>query len=99
MGKQTKIAGVIPDCHIPWVDSKALDVCLSVFHDIHRDQGMDEIIIMGDFLDFYWRQRHFPAFNVADSAICVGAGLYVISQLLLKRRTAQTPNGDGAPNG
>lgn len=35
-----------------------------------------------DFLDFYWGPHHFPAFNVADSAICVGVGLYVISQLL-----------------
>ena len=32
-----------------------------------------------DFLDFYWRQSHFPSFNVADSAICVGTGLYVLS--------------------
>lgn len=28
-----------------------------------------------DFLDFYWGTHHWPAFNVADSAICVGAGL------------------------
>jgi len=33
-----------------------------------------------DFLDFYWRGHHFPAFNAADAAICVGVGLYVISQ-------------------
>jgi len=32
-----------------------------------------------DFLDFYWKNHHFPAFNVADSAICVGVGLYMIS--------------------
>ncbi|NDD91695.1 signal peptidase II [bacterium] len=29
-----------------------------------------------DFLDFHWKfQAHFPAFNVADSAICVGVAL------------------------
>jgi signal peptidase II len=34
-----------------------------------------------DFIDLHWRQGwHFPAFNVADSAICVGVGLYMISQ-------------------
>lgn len=31
-----------------------------------------------DFLDFYWAGWHWPAFNLADSAICVGAGLLVI---------------------
>ncbi len=31
-----------------------------------------------DFLDFSFRGHHWPAFNVADSAICVGVGLYLI---------------------
>lgn len=31
-----------------------------------------------DFLHFYWNDYHFPAFNIADSAITVGAGLMVI---------------------
>ena len=26
-----------------------------------------------DFLDFYWGSKHWPAFNVADSFICIGA--------------------------
>jgi len=30
-----------------------------------------------DFLDFYIGNYHWPAFNVADTAICVGAGLLV----------------------
>jgi signal peptidase II len=32
-----------------------------------------------DFLDFHWRyQAHFPAFNVADMAICVGVGILML---------------------
>jgi signal peptidase II len=30
-----------------------------------------------DFLDFYWGRYHWPAFNVADSLVCVGAGLLI----------------------
>lgn len=33
-----------------------------------------------DFLDFFVGVHHWPAFNVADSAICVGAFLLAISQ-------------------
>ncbi len=31
-----------------------------------------------DFLDFHLGRHHWPAFNVADSLICLGAGLLVI---------------------
>lgn len=31
-----------------------------------------------DFLDFYWNQYHWPAFNVADSAISVGVFILVV---------------------
>jgi signal peptidase II len=32
-----------------------------------------------DFLDFHWKfQYHFPAFNVAGSAICVGVGFLLL---------------------
>ena len=32
-----------------------------------------------DFLDFYLRSYHWYVFNVADSAVCVGAGLLLLS--------------------
>ncbi len=39
-----------------------------------------------DFLDFHWRGTHFPAFNVADSAITVGAVCLILDELLRVRR-------------
>lgn len=39
-----------------------------------------------DFLDFYWSRWHFPAFNVADCAITLGAGLLILDELLRVRR-------------
>lgn len=39
-----------------------------------------------DFLHFYYESWHFPAFNVADSAICVGAAL-----LLFDAFTGESP--------
>ena len=41
-----------------------------------------------DFLDFHYAGYHWPAFNVADSAICVGAGLLLLSGLFAPRREA-----------
>jgi len=34
-----------------------------------------------DFLDFYWHGWHWPAFNVADSAISVGVALLALRML------------------
>lgn len=34
-----------------------------------------------DYLDFYWRGWHWPAFNVADIGITLGATLLVIAML------------------
>ena len=47
-----------------------------------------------DFLDFHWKELcRFPSFNVADSAICVGVGLYILLQLLEK---PEKPDADDA---
>lgn len=43
-----------------------------------------------DFLDFYWGTWHFAAFNVADSAISVGAGLLILDMLFEGRRAKAT---------
>jgi signal peptidase II len=39
-----------------------------------------------DFLDFHWRGWHFPAFNVADSAITLGAACLILDELMRVRR-------------
>jgi signal peptidase II len=31
-----------------------------------------------DFLDFYYGANHWPAFNVADSAITIGVALMIL---------------------
>jgi len=46
-----------------------------------------------DFVDVYWRNHHFWAFNVADSAITIGVTAIVLD-LLLARGAAR---GEGAP--
>jgi signal peptidase II len=39
-----------------------------------------------DFLHFYLKSYHFPSFNIADSAICVGVFFYIIPNLLAKHK-------------
>jgi signal peptidase II len=39
-----------------------------------------------DFADFHVRQWHWPAFNVADSAIVVGVGLMLIDSLTTEKQ-------------
>ena len=38
-----------------------------------------------DFLDFHLGTLHWPAFNIADSAICIGVGAMLLDGLLLRR--------------
>ena len=46
-----------------------------------------------DFLDFYVGAYHWPSFNVADSAICIAVGLYMLSSLWHPRHPLKTvPN-------
>ena len=39
-----------------------------------------------DFLDVHVGDSHWPAFNVADSFICIGAGLIILMSIIAKFR-------------
>jgi len=41
-----------------------------------------------DFVDVYWRNHHFWAFNVADSAISVGVAIMILDMLGVNSRSA-----------
>ena len=42
-----------------------------------------------DFLHFYWESYHFPAFNIADSAITVGAIMMALD--IFRKPTSDAP--------
>ncbi len=50
------------------------------------DRAMHGYVV--DFLDFHARGWHFPAFNVADSGITLGAILLILDELLRVRRSS-----------
>lgn len=45
-----------------------------------------------DFIDVvYWPGRHWPAFNVADTMLCVGVGLLIISSFFIGKSSRKRP--------
>jgi signal peptidase II len=48
----------------------------------------DRLVFRGvtDFLDFHWGRHHFPAFNLADASITVGAALLLLNLWIARKR-------------
>ena len=44
------------------------------------DRAFNEGLVR-DFLDFYWRGHHWPAFNIADSMLCTAVGLLLLTNI------------------
>ena len=49
-----------------------------------------------DFIDVYYDQWHWPAFNVADSAICVGAVMLIIDAIWFDQAEVSTNKKDSS---
>lgn len=47
-----------------------------------------------DFIDVYYNTSHWPAFNIADSAISVGAVIMIIASLKSEDKKAPEKNSD-----
>lgn len=52
-----------------------------------------------DFLDAHWYRHHWPAFNIADSLICVGVFLLALDMLLEEKRTKASSRDKQDQNG
>jgi signal peptidase II len=53
---------------------------------------IDRVIVGSviDFVDVYWRTYHFWAFNIADSAITVGAAVMILDMLRIGTHVSKT---------
>lgn len=84
------LAAVAVICFLLWKHGAVLDltaVCLSLVLGGAMGNLWDRITkaTVTDFLDFYIGEHHWPPFNLADSAIVIGAVL-LASQILFARK-------------
>jgi signal peptidase II len=52
------------------------------------DRAMTGAVV--DFIQLYYSTYYFPAFNIADSAITVGAGLLILDMLMESKRNSKS---------
>ena len=64
-------------------DERLLCVALSLILGGAAGNVLDRLMYgaVVDFIDLHYANWHWPAFNVADSAICIGAVLIIVSEL------------------
>lgn len=48
-----------------------------------------------DFIDVQFGSWHYPTFNVADMAICIGAGLLILDIIFSRKKEEKTAKAEG----
>lgn len=74
--------------YLAWKSSKKTEVLFLMLIFGGAVGNMIDRAIYGavvDFLDFHIKHLHWPAFNFADSCICIGVICYLISDFLIKK--------------
>lgn len=69
---------------------KLLGVCLALILGGAVGNLIDRVLYghVIDFLDFFYKDYHWPAFNVADMAICIGGVSMVLVSFFLDKKSA-----------
>jgi signal peptidase II len=82
------LAGVVSTILIIWIfrlprGDKLLSMALALILGGAIGNVIDRIVYghVIDFIQVHWQDAYFPAFNVADSAITIGAGLLILDAL------------------
>jgi len=82
------IVGLLACIYIVWLlrknqNDKLLCVALSLILGGALGNVLDRIMLgaVVDFIDLHYANWHWPAFNIADSAICIGAALIIWGEL------------------
>ena len=82
------ILGLVACIYIIWLlrksqNDKLLCLALSLILGGALGNVLDRIMFgaVVDFIDLHYANWHWPAFNIADSAICIGAALIIWGEL------------------
>ena len=77
----------LPDDHWPAAQGYSLILTGALGNMIDRVR-LGEVV---DFIDVYWGRYHWPAFNVADSLVCVGTAI-LVWVIIRDEKTADASN-------
>jgi len=95
------LAGVVSVVLVVWLKRlKANETWLAIALALVLGGALGNLydrVVLGyvvDFISVHYQQRYFPAFNLADSAISIGAVMLIIDTLWLSRRQSTLGHND-----